>query len=448
MPSAWQVGQSVKHPQFGVGRVESVLSGGEKLRVYFSSIATAKTIAASFLGGGQTVAPRGPAPSSRPHVAPAAPAGGGEPPGEPPEEQIKARLAVECLRQGLPPPGGVKAWTVGLKDVQSRIGAALDDASSLGKGSLVVVEGGYGQGKSHIGRWARELALSRQIATMNAELDGGGISLANSSRLLAYLFASLRVPNGNGAGDPVPGLGTLLREAARSGRGVPRGCEDFGPFLGNAGHWEGNEEAIEVLEEYLGAELAKNSAETRLAGLGLPLSLPALRLNWGTLAARLVAQARQLARVVALARASGAKAGLIVIDELDHEFADHNAQRSLRAFETIKAWNKEFSREPIVLVLLAPTGITGWPACRRVALPLLTGPELKCLTAKVVEAYRKAKAEIIVRDAVDRLFGRLLDDFNSRFRDEGWGPRYFVRATVEACERAVEKRAPLDSVLG
>jgi hypothetical protein len=336
-----------------------------------------------------------------------------------------------------------------LKEVQTQIGAALEDAASRARGSVVVVEGSYGQGKSHVGRWARELALSRQVATMSVDLDGGGVSLANSSRLLAHLFASLRVPNGNGAGDPVPGLGTLLREAAGSGRGVPRGCEEFRPFLGDAARWEGNEEAIEVLEEYLGGELAKSKADSRLAEVGLRFALPALRLNYGTLGERLVAQGQQLARVVSLARACGAKAGLVVVDEVDHEFAEGDVHRSQRAFDTIRAWGKEFASQPVVLLLLAPPELDGWPpVCRRVQLPGLTKSELKSLTEKVVEAYRKVRPEIVVRDGVERLFRGLFDDFSKRYRDEGWGPRYFVRATVEACETAAEQGSPLESVLG
>jgi hypothetical protein len=281
---------------------------------------------------------------------------------------------------------------------------------------------------------------------MNTELDGGGISLANSSRLLVHLFSSLRLPDGSGAGDPVPGLGPLLRNAARD-RLMPKGCELFRPILRQAQAWDGNEEAIEILEEYLSAELAKSAAEQRLKALGMPVALPSLGVNYGTLGDRLVAQAEQLARIVALARGLGSKAALVVVDELDHEFSDGNRARTQRAFETTKTWSRVLRREPVVLLLLAPPDISGWPFCRRISLPLLGSDELRKLTENVVEAFRRERDDLIVRDGVERLFKRLLNDFNSRFKSEGWGPRYFVRATVEACERAVERGAPLESAL-
>jgi hypothetical protein len=113
---------------------------------------------------------------------------------------------------------------------------------------------------------------------------------------------------------------------------------------------------------------------------------------------------------------------------------------------TLKAWSRTLAAEPVVVLLLAPPGLPRWAGSRRLALPLLSGKELKEVTSSVVEAYRVVRPDVMVGDGVDRLFTRLLADFNSRFKDEGWGPRYFVRATVEACERAVQKQVPLKAV--
>jgi len=75
----------------------------------------------------------------------------------------RSRVVVECLRQGLPPLGAIRDFTVG-DAVQERIRGTIR-AAAEGKGSCLVLKAPYGQGKSHWGQFARETGLGCGLMT-------------------------------------------------------------------------------------------------------------------------------------------------------------------------------------------------------------------------------------------------------------------------------------------
>lgn len=434
---ALQKGDRVRHRVYGEGIVEGLVSGGGIVRVYFESIAQAKPMTVDELVREPTRLPgSSPILAVPPTIARVVggPAGPSVP--APPVGSGRERLTLECLRQGLPPAGRLEAWTVGLDDVRTRLGAAIEDASQRRRGSILVVEGDYGHGKSHVGRWAREIALKRNLAVMEIDLDGLSLSLTNPGQLLARLLASLELPDGKGSAQPTRGLGVLLQAAgARLGGVVPKDLSEFGFFLKRWEAWHADEDAVELLEQFLSGELSAAKAQrefrSRLADPGL--IVPALRMNFGRQEERVHARASQMERLLRLAEQCGARGMLVVIDELDQDqggrYWDAGRVRTgLGMFEQISG--------PLVTMLLAIPGISELKVgpLRNVRLPALGQQDLKLLVQRTVDLYRRVHPRWNPGDSFDRFFNNLWILYRSRFEKLGWGPRFFVRATVEACE--------------
>jgi hypothetical protein len=305
--SALAPGAIARHRLYGVGTVRACI--GVTVRIFFPSIGQEKVVLAEELGALAVASKAGRPPTI-------------DVPRPPDGDVVGRRQLVECLRQGIPPTRNVSAWTVGFDDVRGRLGAALDDAVRRRKGSAVVIEGPYGQGKSHVGRWARELALQRAVAVMEVDLDGAALSLTNPALLMARLLASIELPDGKGGALEPVGLGTVLREAGPRLAGVvPPGLSQFAFFLQRWAAFEADEAAIEILERFLSGEVATAHAQAALRScLGaLHLILPTLRMNYGTRDDRLRARVDQLLRILELAERCGTRGVLVIIDELDHD---------------------------------------------------------------------------------------------------------------------------------
>lgn len=462
MVSPLSVGQAVRHQRYGKGTVQAILDDGQTARVYFELIMLPRYIHILELiptespSSEQVVTPPEVKITAAPIPMPAdliisSITKGTEIQIPPLSKGPGNRLVVECLRQGLPPCGNINDWTVGFRGVKNSIVKSLEQAASeKGTGSVFILEAGYGQGKSHVGQFARENALSNGLMTMHAELDGTAITLSSGVGLLSRLFASAVVPNTGERGfPPVPGLGTILKHAARRLHGnVPRGLDLFTSFLKVADSWEGNEEAIELLERYLSGDGNRLAIEGDLQNvLGVPLlTLPSSKVNWGAMEDRLKAQANQLLRIVRLGKAAGAKGALIVLDEFDHEFSS-SATLSWKAQEFLKLICGIAERESVVFLFLTPSNpefdISG---ARRLKLPRLEVSEFKSVYLQTIGAYRVAFPGYSIAGGEDTLFEGLFDKYQAEYKDQGWGPRFFVRAAIEACDRSASMMVPLSEV--
>ena len=462
MVSPLSVGQTVHHQKFGKGTVQAILDSGETARVYFELILLNRYIPVLELTLTESqpaeLVVNPPAPNRSASVLPM-PVGPfispitttTEIPSPHPAIVLQKRLVVESLRQGLPPCGNINDWTVGFRGVRNTIVKALGQAASEnGTGSVFILEAGYGQGKSHVGQLAREFALSSKLMTMHAELDGTAVTLSNGMGLLSRLFASAVLPNTGEEGfPPVPGLGTILKYAAGRLHGnVPKGLDLFTSILEIAESWEGNEEAVELLERYLSGDGKKYLIEWDLQSVlgSARLKLPPLKVNWGMRRDRLKGQASQLLRIVRLGKAAGAKGALIVLDEFDHEFSS-SATLSWKAQEFLKLICGIAERESVVFLFLTPSNpdfdING---ARRLKLPRLEVLEFKSVYLQTIGAYRDAFPGYPIAGSEDTLFERLFDKYQAEYKDQGWGPRFFVRAAIEACDRSASMMVPLSEI--
>lgn len=453
-------GQRVVSPKWGVGTVREVAAGGAILRVWFDIIDGVQSVMAAELsaveGTRAQPEPAGmPAPGRRVIAATDRATANRPSPVEPvalpevaPGSALDGkRLAVECLRQGLPPPRKLISFTVGHKNARNRIDTAIARAIQ-GQGSTVVVKADYGQGKSHWGRMARELALEQGLLTMHVELDGDGLSLGRtttSTRVLATLFSSMALPIAEDEEDGhlVPGLGTLLRRAAGvlAGR-VPRKLKAFEPFLRRADELVESEELVELVEAYLSGELSRGMAVYALRELiGERIYLQPLGLSYGSTGERRGAQVRLLSNVVELGIEAGAKGALIVLDEIDHDLQDR-PEEVLNMLGRLAGLARD---NPIVMVMLTPSELgLSVKGAVEVKLEPLDPAQLNALMRKTIDTFASAFPATALERGREELMDALLLKYEGDFRDAGWGPRFFVRSTIEACEAARHQK--LDSL--
>jgi hypothetical protein len=282
---------------------------------------------------------------------------------------------------------------------------------------------------------------------MHVDLDGMALRLTNPAVLTARLLASFELADGHGGVHQPPGLGTLLRESGGRLRGIKvKGLDHFEFFLKRWEAFEGDEEAVEVLEGFLAGELAASAAQVRLrASLGdHTLVVPALRMNYGSRDDRVVARVDEILRLHQLAERCDSKGTLIIVDELDH---DHGSGRWRP--EAVRPGLETFrllaEKGPFVTLFLATPGISELkgPRVREVRLPPFSDDQLRSVFAKTINAYCVAEPSLPPPGSLDRLFGQAWVLYAKQYQAKGWGPRFFVRAAVEACELARSRGIPV-----
>jgi hypothetical protein len=312
-----------------------------------------------------------------------------------------------------------------------------------------VLKADYGQGKSHWGRLARELALEQGLMTMHVELDGEGVSFSSTisgTRTISTLFGSAVLPIDDDTDDEhqIPGLGTVLRRAATHLRGrVPHALRTFSPFLAHADLLMESEEIVQTLEDYLSGDKSRTVASETIRDLtGQMMCLETLGMSYGNASSRRAAQAEQVARVVSLGMAAGAKGGLVVLDEIDH---DLRGRRNVSSYSNVLNMLGQLARitrdEPIVVLMLTPTdlGLSVEGGIEIKLEPLDTG-ELNGLMNRTIDTYAAAFPAPVLHRGRQELMDALLTRYEHEYRDAGWGPRFFVRSTIECCEAARQRK--------
>jgi bacteriophage exclusion system BrxC/D-like protein len=430
MPETFAPGEWVVSSEFGPGIVKTISGNGAFVAVHFDAIGGVERVHASDLrrngvAGALLSAANG-------AVATVVGVAQSRAVTTPPPGCDERRLGVECLRQGLPPPGRLASWTVGARTARAQVDAAIRRAAG-GAGTTLLARAGYGKGKSHVGRLARELAAEARFATLHIELNGEAVTLRTGARWLSLLFSSLLLPQVRADEEArVAGLGELLRRAATKGMAAGADLAVFNRFLDSAAVWVDSEEAILVLEGYLSGDINAAESSRRFGDLiRTPIRLPSLGVSSGIMEDRRKAQCEQLARIIRLAGHCGAAGSLVVIDELDHDLKWEDG----RCAALLRSLIRVVTGERMVVLLLAKDDseleIDG--AEELVIDPLEDG-DMAAIVDKTCDTFAAAFPLPALSSGRAELVRALKKRYQKEYDPRGWGPRFFVRAAIEACE--------------
>lgn len=197
-------GQGVRHAVHGEGRVLRLLDGGRRALVRFTRRPGVPVVVlAEELEPEALVAPEPIPPSTAAHTGGST---GSAAPRATPRDPAGDRQALEALRLGVVPPGGLDSLTVG-REVELH---ALDRLIADRRGMLVL-SGHYGTGKTHLLELARAHALDRGLAIAAATFDPDEVPPSHPLRLYGALVRGLRWP-----GTPAQGLRPLLERVGDS----------------------------------------------------------------------------------------------------------------------------------------------------------------------------------------------------------------------------------------
>jgi hypothetical protein len=182
-----------------------------------------------------------------------------------------------------------------------------------------MVEGAWGVGKTHLLTLLTALAIKRKFAVANCILDGVSLTLKDPMGLVAGITGSIRFPE-----EAVPtGIGSRLSVVKKTGMPELRGLAEqrtvqLVESLPTAAL--DDPDVIALIEDYMSLALPAATAKRQLAALGYPrVQLPPLR------ARSVDDRAQRFCDLVgdwaALSVAAGARGLLVVLDEVDVDYA-------------------------------------------------------------------------------------------------------------------------------
>jgi hypothetical protein len=118
-----------------------------------------------------------------------------------PEETVRleARRTIEALRYGLVPSRRIRELSVGLEEERASLRRAFDEVKEIG-GSVRVILGEYGAGKSHFFELAAQEALAQNFVVATTSLDLREVPPNRPQRIYHALMRGLRYPHSTEAG--------------------------------------------------------------------------------------------------------------------------------------------------------------------------------------------------------------------------------------------------------
>lgn len=269
-----------------------------------------------------------------------------------------ARAGVQALKLGQVLESHVEKISVGTENHE----AAFEQAFMLaerGHPKLIVIEGAWGVGKTHLLTLLSAHATKRRFAVSTTILDGWAATLSDPMRLLEGITSSIRFPDQTA---PM-GLGAMLASVKRTGMVELRGwagprmvqiMEEVSPELLD------DPEAVGVLEDYLSLSLPASQARERLRKLGWrDISLPALKAR--SVDERGARLRELLCDWAAFCLAGKARGLLVILDEVDVDYARAawwDSERRERHDMTLRALG-ELRKHEVPLVVAfgsAPAG--------------------------------------------------------------------------------------------
>ena len=283
-----RIGDRIRHPDWGAGKVLGLLRGGRMIRVEFDEMVGApweiprdelmilspespqdvstlqEKNKVPIEDGGDRV----PATSKDRQEAGEVAAHKVNEDAESPlrEDSVTARQAIEALRLGVVPTSHLDSYTVG-RDVELAV-IFLDLESATRDGGFRVVLGDYGTGKTHFLEMAELLALEEGFLATRATMDSREVLPNKPRRIFHQLARGIRYPD-----DPnfePRGLKPLLEKAADNvdliRRWSGKNSSDYHPYLGPALFYmavlpaiQNNGDLLERLLDWIeGSEVASN----------------------------------------------------------------------------------------------------------------------------------------------------------------------------------------------
>jgi hypothetical protein len=112
--------------------------------------------------------------------------------------QADAERVIESLRQGVPPAGFVRTFTVGRRRELTELEATLALPTGQ-RGAARLIRANYGSGKSHLLQVIREMALQAGYATALVTMDAeNGVRGNRMDQVLGAICRALEVPGARG----------------------------------------------------------------------------------------------------------------------------------------------------------------------------------------------------------------------------------------------------------
>lgn len=118
------------------------------------------------------------------------------------------RSVIEAFRYGIVPNRSIREWTFGREKEIGEIFKWLNDA---GKGSLVI-EGGYGSGKTHLLRYIYDEAIKSRFAVSMSSINPADSPIAFPKRIYKNIARNIHYCGKNGLGD----FRNMLTEASEN----------------------------------------------------------------------------------------------------------------------------------------------------------------------------------------------------------------------------------------
>jgi hypothetical protein len=363
------------------------------------------------------------------------------------------RRGILALRLGQVIESHVFRLSVGTDKLEEALGDAIKKARK-GLATFLMVEGAWGGGKTHALTLLQAMARKERFATSSVVMDGDAVSLADPMQLMEEVLSSFCFP-GQGNADQ---LMDLVRRVVREER-LPeirlKGAEVIASALAGVPRKAFDDaEALGLLQDYFSLALSASQAKAKIRQLGYRVALPTLRAF--RVDERVVAFQVLLKNWALLASAMGSKGLLVLIDELDVEYAAtaYDDRASLERREKRTALLQEMltltgQKVPLLVAFAsAPAGsdlarqndavedVLGIFGAGLLHLKVPVPSEaalaemLRRLSSFYLEAYPDSR-DRINESVVEALFQGLLQRYR---KSSSAVPRQFVRTVLEALD--------------
>lgn len=364
-------------------------------------------------------------------------------------ETVEARRGIVALRLGQILESHVSQISVATKEAEQSLRDSLRQSLNQ-KPTIIMVEGAWGGGKTHILTLLSVIAKEQKFATSSVVLDGIGITLSDPMLLMESVLSTMRFPQE----DLAAGMGKYLRRVDTSRLRV-RGAHMLAGALEQVPTEALQEpEVLHILEDYLSLSLPVSHANTKLRKLGWRVRLPALNARY--VRDRPARFCELICDWAQFSVAMGTRGLVVVLDEIDVEYATtawwdqgSRTKRQRRQLFVKEIGRLRKSKVPLLFALgSAPAGpdveiendavrdiestIGGFDY--HIKVPNPTEKDLRALGSNIINLYKQAYQDSSEGlDPLQRkgLLDQLVNDYKKSMSPV---PRLFVRTMLESLD--------------